>query len=72
MDKFRDAVEGYCEYQAQNQCDKCAIHAACHIANPEQTPEGMSDRDIEILFNVATDMYKELVMLLDTIREKET
>ena len=72
MDKFRDAVEGYCEYQAQNQCDKCAIHAACHIANPVQTPEGMSDRDIEILFNVATDMYKELVMLLDTIREKET
>ena len=72
MNKFRDAVEGYCEFQVQNQCDKCAIHAACNIANPDKTPDEMSDRDIEILFNVATDMYSELVMLLDAIREKET
>jgi hypothetical protein len=70
MDKFREAVEMYCEYGAEHDCNMCAMRASCYIAGRGKRPNNMSDREIEIMFVMATEMWSELKKLLDSIDDK--
>lgn len=67
MDKFRSALESYCQFRVEYDCGKCAFHAACNIANAEKNPEDMTDREIEILFNNAVILWGEMHEVLDEI-----
>ena len=69
MGNIREAIEGYCEHQAHYDCERCALYAACTIANPQAKPENMSNRDIDILFNNATHMCKELEVLIESVEQ---
>ena len=69
MYKFRDAVESYCKFGVEHHCNMCAISAACYIAGRDTDPSDMSDREIEIMFNNAVDMWSELNDLLDSIND---
>ena len=70
MDKFREAVEMYCEYGTEHDCNMCAMRAACYIAGRGKSPNNMSDREIEIMFTMAVEMWSEMKKLLDSINDE--
>ena len=70
MDKFREALEEYCQFAIEHHCNMCAISAACYIVGRGSDPVDMDDREVEILFKNAADMWLELGQLLDSINDE--
>lgn len=71
MDKFREALESYCQFRVEHDCEKCAFGAACGIVHPIKSPGEMSDRELEILFNNAVILWGEMRDVLDAV-DKDT
>lgn len=71
MDKFRKAIEGYCEYTADGYCDKCAFRVPCKLINEDKTPSEMGDRDVDLLFYAAMHFYEEMEQVLRSVAEEK-
>ena len=71
MDKFRDAIESYCQYTADHCCARCVFCVPCKLINKDKTPEEMDDRDIDLLFYAAMHFYDEMGQVLGSVAEKK-
>ena len=71
MDAFRNALESYCQYTADNCCAKCAFCVPCKLINKDKTPEEMGDRDIDLLFYAAIHFYDEMGRVLDSVSKEK-
>ena len=71
MDVFRKAIEEYCEFTADNYCERCAFYVPCKFINDGKNPSEMGDRDVDLLFYAAMHFYDEMGQVLSSVAEKK-
>lgn len=70
MDKFKESLIYYCEDVVDFNCGKCAFSAPCHIANEDESPREMDNRDLQIMLEAALKVVEEIQNLIkDSLEE---